>query len=61
MKRNLLLKNLKELGCVFVKHGKKHDRYINPKTGVTQQIPRHTDIKEILATEILKNLSQYSK
>lgn len=31
----------KEHGFVFVKHGKKHDEYYNPTTGVTIQIERH--------------------
>jgi len=29
---------------------------INPKTGVTEAIPRHTEIKESLAKKILKSL-----
>ena len=31
MKRGTLLKRLKAQGCVFVKHGKKHDVYKNPE------------------------------
>jgi len=57
MKRGELLKRIKAQGCVFVKHGKKHDVYKNQRTGVEERIPRHKDINEILAGVILKNLS----
>ncbi len=32
MKRGELLKILKEQGCVFLKHGGKHDHYLQSKT-----------------------------
>ena len=57
MKRGELLKRLKALGCVFVKHGKKHDVYKNMRTGVEERIPRHSDISENLAKHIIRNLS----
>lgn len=57
MKNNALLKILKAQGCVFVKHGKKHDVYQNPRTGVSDRVPRHADINELLARNIIKNLS----
>jgi predicted RNA binding protein YcfA (HicA-like mRNA interferase family) len=58
MKRGALLKALRKQGCVFVEHCKKHDRYLQPKTGITDQVPRHSDINETLAKQIMKNLSQ---
>jgi len=57
MKAGLLLKILKAHGCVFVKHGKKHDVYANPRTGAVERVPRHPDINELLAKEIIRNLS----
>ena len=57
MKRGALLKRLKAQGCVFIKHGKKHDVYKNPRTGVDERIPRHSDINEKLANRIIQNLS----
>jgi predicted RNA binding protein YcfA (HicA-like mRNA interferase family) len=57
MKKGVLLKILKNAGCIFVKHGKKHDKYLQPKTGKTDQVPRHPDIDEDLARSIIKNLS----
>jgi predicted RNA binding protein YcfA (HicA-like mRNA interferase family) len=57
MKKGALLKRLKSMGCVFVKHGKKHDVYKNPRTGVEERVPRHSDINENLANHILRTLS----
>ena len=57
MKKGELLKWIKAQGCIFVKHGKKHDVYKNPRTGVEECVPRHNDINEILAGVIIKNLS----
>jgi hypothetical protein len=57
MKRGELLKRIKAQGCIFVKHGKKHDVYINPRTGVEERVPRHNKINETLAGVIIKNLS----
>jgi len=60
MKRGALLKILKRQGCVFVKHGSKHDQYMQPKTGKIDQIPRHSDISEETAKSIIKNLSYFN-
>jgi predicted RNA binding protein YcfA (HicA-like mRNA interferase family) len=57
MKESELLKILRNQGCFFVKHCKKHDMYIQPKTGKTDQVPRHPKINEKLARQIIKNLS----
>ena len=57
MKRGALLKRIKALGCIFVKHGKKHDVYKNPRTGTDERVPRHIDINENLANHIIRNLS----
>jgi hypothetical protein len=57
VKRDALLQELKKRGCVFVEHCKKHDRYLQPKTGATDQVPRHNDIRERLAWKIIKTLS----
>jgi mRNA interferase HicA len=57
MKRRDLIQQLEAMGCVFVRHGGKHDWYQNPQTKVSQPIPRHREIKENLARHILKMLS----
>jgi len=58
MKRGALLKRIKAIGCVFVKHGKKHDVYENPRTHEFTSIPRHTEINEYTAKSIIKKLSR---
>jgi hypothetical protein len=54
MKKTLLLKTIKKYGAIFVRHGKKHDIYQNLRTGEFEQIPRHSDIEENLARDIIK-------
>ena len=57
MKRVKLIKTITVAGCVLIRHGGKHDWYQNPKTGVSQPVPRHREIKEPLARQIIKMLS----
>lgn len=57
MKRRDLIKRLEKMGCIFIRHGGKHDWYQNPNTKVSQPIPRHREIKEQLAKHIIKMLS----
>jgi predicted RNA binding protein YcfA (HicA-like mRNA interferase family) len=52
-----LIKQLEKMGCLFVRHGGNHDWYQNPRTKVSQPIPRHREIKEQLAKHIIKMLS----
>jgi predicted RNA binding protein YcfA (HicA-like mRNA interferase family) len=58
MKRTDLIRKLEEAGCEFVRHGGKHDWYRNPKTGVSQPVPRHREINELLAKHIMKKIAQ---
>jgi mRNA interferase HicA len=44
------------MGCVFVRHGGKHDWYRNPANGTLQPVPRHREIKEHLARHIISKL-----
>lgn len=57
MKRRDLIKQLEDMECIFIRHGGKHDWYQNPRTKVSQPVPRHQEIKEQLANHILKMLS----
>lgn len=41
MKWNELKKQALKHGFQFVRHGKEHDEYYNPETGVTVQLERH--------------------
>jgi len=56
MKRADLIRKIEAAGCVFVRHGGKHDWYENPNTGVAQPIPRHREISDSLARHIIKML-----
>lgn len=56
MKRRELIKKLEEIGCVFIRHGGRHDWYQNPRTKVCQPVPRHKEINDNLAKHILKKL-----
>ncbi len=56
MKRKDLIKQVKKRGCILIRHGGKHDWYQNPKTKISQPIPRHNEIKEYLAKHIIKML-----
>lgn len=57
MKRKLLEKKLRLAGCYLKREGKLHTLWINPKNGNIEAVPRHADIKELLALKILKNLT----
>lgn len=56
MKRVDLVKAFEEAGCVLIRHGGKPDWYRHARTGVSQPVPRHREIKEPLARQILKML-----
>ena len=57
MKRKELIKIITSAGCVLLRHGQRHDLYINPKTGRKQPVPRHNEIDEILSRHIIKELT----
>ena len=56
MKRTELIRDLEKMGCVLICHGAKHDWYQNPRTKVSQPVPRHREINERLARHIIKML-----
>jgi hypothetical protein len=58
VKREKLLSEIAELGAVFIRHGKKHDIYENPRTHELTQVPRHPDINEYTANGIIKKMSK---
>jgi len=57
MKRKELVRKFSASGCVLIRRGGKHDWYSNPKTGMSQPVPRHAEVNETLAKHILKKLS----
>lgn len=57
MKRKELIKKITSEGCILLRHGYRHDLYINPRTGKKQPVPRHNEIDENLARHIIKILT----
>ncbi len=57
MKRTALLKHLQRYGCILKREGSSHSLWMNPKTGAVEAIPRHTEIKNLLARKICRGLS----
>lgn len=58
MKKSELEKRLKSLGCYLASHGKKHDKWVNRKTGTFEFVPRHADeVASGTASKILKRLA----
>lgn len=57
MKRVDLIRTLERQGCVFLRHGGKHDWYHNPRTRISQPVPRHREIKDYLARHIIRMLA----
>ena len=55
MKRNVLLKHLKENQCMLDREGK-HSIYVNKITGAWSAVPRHADIREYTVFDICKQL-----
>ena len=58
MKRRDLIKKIEESGCILIRHGGNHDWYQNPKTKISQPIPRHREINENLAKHIINMLGK---
>lgn len=57
MKRKILEKKLRKVGCYLKREGSSHSLWINPQTGIVEAVPRHTEVKESLAKKILRNLN----
>jgi len=56
MKRSDLMRHLENHGAVILRDGGKHTIYFNPKNETTTSIPRHTEIKKILAKKSCADL-----
>jgi mRNA interferase HicA len=57
MKRLDLERALRMAGCYLKREGSSHSLWLNPRTGVIEAIPRHSEIKEPLAGKIIKSMS----
>ena len=56
MKRNQLIKHLKENGCERNREGRNHTIYYNPTINKTTSVPRHNEINDVICNEICKQL-----
>ncbi|MCC5634602.1 type II toxin-antitoxin system HicA family toxin [Nostoc sp. CHAB 5844] len=56
MKRRELIRHLEDNGCLFLREGGRHTIYYNPENNRTSAVPRHTEILDILAIKICKDL-----
>ena len=56
MKRKVLLRHLREHGCLLLREGGRHSVYWNPATKRTSTVPRHSEIHEFLARKICRDL-----
>jgi hypothetical protein len=56
VKRKDLERQLRRAGCVLKREGAFHSLWVNPRTGVMEAVPRHLEIKELLARKILRSL-----
>ena len=57
MKRLDLIQIIEKNGAHFIRHGSDHDWYKNQLTGISEAVPRHREIKDLLAKKIIKRLS----
>ena len=57
MKRSTLLQHLRKHGCYLKREGRGHSLWCNPKSGALEAVPRHTEIPNLLARKICRNLS----
>lgn len=56
MKRTALLNYLRSQGCELLREGSRHSWWHNPVSNKKSAIPRHNEIKDILARKICKDL-----
>ena len=57
MKTSELIRLLSRKGCELERHGGRHDKWVNRKTGKSEWIPRHAaEVPKGLAEKIMKKL-----
>ncbi|RJP23382.1 MAG: type II toxin-antitoxin system HicA family toxin [Candidatus Abyssobacteria bacterium SURF_5] len=56
MKRSKLLRHLRAQGCELLREGGRHSWWHNPALNKRSAIPRHSEIADILAKKICKDL-----
>lgn len=56
MKRRELIEHLKHYGCELLREGAKHSWWHNPLLNKRSAVPRHTELSDVLANKICKDL-----
>ena len=56
MKRRDLLRHLNQHGCSLLREGGNHSWWINPRLNHRSAVPRHGEIKDLLARKICDDL-----
>jgi len=56
MKLRDFLRELTDAGCLFLRHGARHDLWLNPRNGQKAAVPRHAEVKKTTAASIRKDL-----
>lgn len=56
MKRTALIRHIEQSGCEFLREGKKHTIYVNRAKQTSSTVPRHKEIKDLLARKICRDL-----
>ncbi|MFN6209854.1 MAG: type II toxin-antitoxin system HicA family toxin [Microcystis sp.] len=56
MKRKQLIRYLRSQGCEMLREGSSHSWWFNPQFNKRSAIPRHTEIRDILANKICKDI-----
>jgi predicted RNA binding protein YcfA (HicA-like mRNA interferase family) len=56
VKTGALLRHLRQHGCVLKREGGAHSLWTNPANGAVEAVPRHTEIPNLLAKKICRNL-----
>jgi len=56
MKRSALIRHLSKHGCELLREGGRHSIWKNSQTGEMAAVPRHNEIRELMARKICKDL-----
>lgn len=57
MKRIAFIKHLRRHGCILKREGRGHSLWLDPQTGQSEAVPRHSEVPDILARKICRCLS----
>jgi mRNA interferase HicA len=56
MKRSALIRHLSKHACELLREGGRHSIWKNRHSGEMTAVPRHSEIKELMARKICKDL-----